>query len=157
ERGDLVVVGKLLRDFRHFARVGRVEWWSGRLRIAAVARRERVNQRLLARARVACKRLRLLCGRISGRERVFLHRKIDIGPEHQGLAPEAHGAIRIELLRHAERTLRLAVIEGVGKTQALVEIGLRALVRGRNLVSDGTETGPQWGARGVGIWRRCWR
>jgi hypothetical protein len=40
-------------------------------------------------------------------------------------------------LRHAEPALRLAVIEGVGEPQALVEIGLRALVRGGDLPGDG--------------------
>jgi len=40
------------------------------------------------------------------------------------------------LLRHAERALRLAMIEPVGEAQSLIEISLRALVRGRDLVSD---------------------
>ena len=125
EHGDFVVVGKLRRDLRHRGRVGRVERRAVGLRIAAVARRERPDQRLLAWARLAGKRLRLLRGRIGRRDRVFLHRKIDVGTEHQRLAPEAHGAVGIELLRLAEGALRLAVIERVGEPQALIEICLR--------------------------------
>ena len=130
-------------NLRHFGRVGCVERRAGGLRIAAVARRERADQRLLARACLAGKRLRLLRGGVGGRDRVLRHRKIDVGTEHQRLAPEAHGAVGIELLRHAERALRLAVIERIGETQALIEISLCALVRGRDLVSDGAEAGPQ--------------
>ena len=130
ERGDFVVVGKLLRDLRHFAGVGCVERRASGLRIVAVTHCERADQRLLAGARLARKCFGLLRGSEGRRDSILLHRKIDVGPEHQSLTPEAHGAVGIELLRHAEGTLRLAVIERVGKTQALVEIGLRAFILG---------------------------
>jgi hypothetical protein len=63
------------------------------------------------------------------RHRVFLHRQIDVGPKHQRFSPEAHGAVRIELLRLAEGALRLAVIERIGEPEPLIEIRLRQLVR----------------------------
>ena len=61
-----------------------------------------------------------------------------LGPSTSDFAPEAHGAVGIELLRHAERALRFGVIERIGETQALIEISLCALVARRDLVSDGT-------------------
>src|SRR5262249_33850798 len=76
--------------------------------------------------------------------RVLLHWKIDVRPEHQRLAPEAHGAIGIELLRLAERTLRLTVIERVRETQSLIEIGLCLLVGSADLVGDGPKAAPEW-------------
>src|SRR5262249_4433004 len=56
----------------------------------------------------------------------------------------AHGAVGIESLRLAEGALGLAMVKRVGETQALIKISLRAVVRSRNLVSDGPETVPQW-------------
>src|SRR2546427_9264375 len=38
-----------------------------------------------------------------GRHGLVLHRQIDVGAEHERLAPEAHGARRVELLRLADR------------------------------------------------------
>ena len=65
-------------------------------------------------------------------------------------SPKSSG---IELLRRAERALRLAVIERVGETQTLIEISLCTLVPGRDLVSDGAEAAPQ---RRLGV-RECRR
>src|SRR5262249_31389314 len=53
------------------------------------------------------------------------HRRVDVGAEHQRLAPRAHRAVRIVLLRGAEGAPRLGMIEAIGQAQALVEIALR--------------------------------
>ena len=74
------------------------------------------------------------------------HAFIDVGSEHQRFAPEADRAIRVELLRRSERTCCLAVIETVGQTQALIEIGLRLLHLRRDLETPGAEARPERGA-----------
>ena len=148
EHRDLVVVGELRRDLRHRRRIGRIERRPVGLRVLGVAGRDRRNQRLLARARLGGEPARLLGGREGRRHRVFLHRQVDVGPEHQRFAPEAHRAVGIELLRLAEGALRLVVIERVGEPESLVEIGLRLLVRGRDLVRHRAEPLPQ---RRIGV------
>ena len=96
-------------------------------------------------------RLRPLRRGKGGRHRLFHHRHVDVGPEHECLAPEAHRAGGIELLRLAEGALRLAVIEAVGKYQALIEIGLRLCARRRDLVGQRAEAAPD---RRIGIGKR---
>jgi hypothetical protein len=49
------------------------------------------------------------------------------------LAPEAHRAFRVELLRLAEGALRLGMVEAEGHDEALVELGLRLGLRGADL------------------------
>ena len=148
EHRDLVVVGELRRDLLHRRRIGRIERRPVGLRVLGVAGRDRRNQRLLARARLGAEPARLLGGREGRRHRVFLHRQVDVGPEHQRFAPEAHRAVGIELLRLAEGALRLVVIERVGEPESLIEIGLRLLVRGRDLVRHRAEPLPQ---RRIGV------
>jgi hypothetical protein len=43
------------------------------------------------------------------------------GPNTPGLAPEAHGAGRVEALRLAECPTRLGVVEAIGEPQSLIE------------------------------------
>ena len=52
------------------------------------------------------------------------HRRIDVGAQHQGLAPVAQRALRVQLLRGLEGALRFRMVEGEGEAQALVEVGL---------------------------------
>src|SRR5262249_17252031 len=99
-------------------------------------------QRLLVRARWCTERARLLGGSKGRRDRILLHRQIDVRTKHQRLAPETHGAIGVEPLRLAECALRLAMIEGVGKPQTLVEIGLRLRARSRDLIRERAEALP---------------
>ena len=143
ERRDVVVVRELRRDLAHGGGVGRVERHAVGLGVGRIAGREREDQRLLARARLAGERLRVADRRIGGRDRVLLHRHVDVRAEHQCLAPEAHRAIRVEPLRLAERAARLVVIERVGEAEALIEIRLRLRVRRGDLVVDGAEPVPQ--------------
>ena len=53
-----------------------------------------------------------------------------LGAQHQRLAPVAHGALGVGVLRGAEGARRLGVIEGESKANALVEIRLGALAGG---------------------------
>ena len=129
EHRDLVVVRELRRNLLHGQRISGIEWRPVRVRVLGIAGRDRRNQRLLARGRLGGEHTRLLGRREGRRHRVFLHRQIDVGPEHQRFAPEAHGAVRIEFLRLTKGALRLAVIERVGEAEALIEIGLRQLAR----------------------------
>jgi hypothetical protein len=76
------------------------------------------------------------------------HRHVDVGAEHQRLAPEAHGTVGIELLRLAERALRLFVIEAVGQPQSLIEIGLCGRARRGDLVGERAEAVPH---RRIGV------
>jgi hypothetical protein len=51
------------------------------------------------------------------RVRLRHHRHVDVGPEDQRLAPEAGGAVGIELLRRLEGALRLGMVEGERQPQ----------------------------------------
>ena len=156
EHCDLVVVRERGGDFAHRLGVGRVERCTLGFRVLRVARRQRGDQRLLARRRIGGERARLLRGGQGRRNRIVLHGKIDVGAEHQRLAPEAHGALRVDFLRLAEGTLRLAMIECIGKPQPLIEIGLRLHIRRRDFVGDRAEAVPQRRIRvGEGGRRRC--
>ena len=135
ENRDFVVLREFRGDLAHGPGIRGIQRLAVRPWVLRVARRDRRNQRLLARACLGGERPRLLCRGKGGRHGLVLHRQIDVGAEHECLAPEAHGARRVELLRLAKGTLRLAVIERVGQAQALVEIGLRRRVRGRDLVA----------------------
>ncbi len=61
-------------------------------------------------------RLRLVVGR---------HGHVDVRSQHDGLAPVAHGAIRIEARGLAEGAARLRVVEPVGEVHTLVDEELR--------------------------------
>ena len=143
EHRDLVVLRELRRGLGHGRGVGGIELGAVGLRVLGVARGQGCDQRLFVRARLGGQRARLLCRGERGRHRLLDHRHVDIGPEHQRLAPEAHGAIGIELLRLAECALRLLVIEGMGQPQTLIEIALRGRARRGDLVGERAEAVPQ--------------
>ena len=90
---------------------------------------QRLDQRALLGARLAFSATALAERGQRRRVRLRHHRRVDVGPEHQRLAPEAHRAGRVELLRRLERALRLGVVEAEGEAQALVEVGLGLRLR----------------------------
>ncbi len=143
ENRDFVVLREFRGDLAHGPGIRGIQRLAVRLWVLRVARRDRRNQRLLARACLGGERPRLLCRGKGGRHGLVLHRQIDVGAEHERLAPEAHGARRIELLRLAKGALCLAVIERIRQAQSLVEIGLRRRVRGRDLVAHRAQSVPQ--------------
>ena len=144
EHRDLVVVGELRRGLGHGGGVGGIELGAVGLRILGVARGQGCDQRLFLRTRLGRRqRARLLCRGECGSHRLLDHRHVDVGTEHQRLAPEAHGATGIELLHLAERALRLLVIEGMGQPQTLIEIALRGRARRGDLVGERAEAVPQ--------------
>ena len=51
--------------------------------------------------------------------------KVDVGPERERDAPQAHRALGVDLRAALEGADRLFVIEGIGEAQALIEILLR--------------------------------
>ena len=131
---DVVVLRELRRDVGHDGGIGCIQLCPVRLRVLNISRRQGRNQRLLAWACLGGEGPRLLhCGE-GRRHRFFRHRQVDVGPEHQRLAPEAHRAVGIELLRLTECALRLLMIEGIGQPQSLVEIDLRRCARSRDFV-----------------------
>ena len=73
-----------------------------------------------------------------GRERI-----VDVRAERVGLAPVAHGAVRVEPLRLSERAHGLRVVEAVDEPQSLVEEGLRPRTGRRDAVSERPEVGEQ--------------
>ena len=117
--------------------------------IARVAGRKSVDQRPFALARVGGARLgvghRHEC-RLHG---AVFHRRIDVGAEHERLAPEAHGAARVQRLRLLERPLGFGVVEGIGQAQPLIEVALRHLVIRGDRMAQRAEALPQRRARGV--------
>ena len=92
----------------HCLGIGHVQRLTRRGRVAIVARRQRGNQRLLIGAGRVLQRDRLVDGRkcrhaIGVRHhRLALAGDIDVRPSRQRLAPETHGAVRIERLRRPE-------------------------------------------------------
>ena len=143
EHRDLVVLGELRRGPGHGGGVGGIEPGAVGLRVLGVARGQGCDQRPFLRACLGGQRARLLCRGERRSHRLFHHRHIDIGAEHQRLAPEAHGAIGVELLCLAECALRLLVIEGMGQPQTLIEIALGGRARRGDLVGERAEAIPQ--------------
>ena len=154
EHRDVVVVRELCRDLAHGGRVGRVERRAVGLRVCRVAGCERGDQGLLTRRGLAGERLRVADGGVGRRDRVLLHRHIDVRSEHQCLAPEAHRAIRIEPLRLAQSAPRLVVIERVGEAEPLIKIRLGLRIRRGHGVTDRTEPIPERRFAVGKLWRR---
>ncbi len=120
------VVGRiLLRHALHCARVCGIERGPFRLGIGRVARRERIDERAVARGRLRRQFDRLGEGRQRRRVGLRHHRYVDVGAQDQRLAPEAERAAGVRLLRLAKRALRLGVIEPEREPQPLVEPRLR--------------------------------
>ena len=112
-------------------------------RVVAVARADRRDERLLARGRARCQRLRLGRGGHGGRARLRIHRHVDVRPEDVSLAPVAHRALRVVALRSLERALRFRMVEVPRETQALVEVALRLRRAGRDLEAARSQAGDQ--------------
>ncbi len=125
---DLRILGKPPCDLGHRVGVGRVERLAVGGRTLRVAVGEGVDQSTLPVRGVGGVGLRLPQGLQGRRVGIRLHRPVDVGAEHQRLAPETHGAGGIETLRLAEGASRLPMVEGVGQAEPLVEkgLGLRA-------------------------------
>ncbi len=105
--------------------IGRVELRALGLGIRGVALRERLDERAVLFRGAPGQRRRLRERGQRRRIRLRHHRHVDVGAEHERLAPEAQGAGRIELLRRLEGALRLGMVEREGEPQSLVEVGLR--------------------------------
>ena len=120
------VVGRIARgDLLHRVRICSVECGALGLRIGRIALGERVDQRAVARRRGRRQRDRLAERGQRGRIGFRHHRHVDVRPENQRFAPEAHGAGGVELLRLAEGALRLGVVERERQADSLIEPGLR--------------------------------
>jgi hypothetical protein len=103
-----------LDQTRHRIGIGLVQRFAVLRRVLYVARRERLDVRLLARTRLVGKLLRFL-GAIPGLGVVLrVHHGVDVRAEHQRSTPPAHRAFRIELGGLEEGALRSVVVEPVG-------------------------------------------
>ena len=80
---------------------------------------------------------------IAGAFAVGIHRHVDVRPQDQRLAEEAHRAVGIEALCLAEGASRLRVIEVGGEPQPLVKVflGIGALCADR--IAQGAQVVPQ--------------
>jgi hypothetical protein len=112
----------------HRLGVGDVERRAVRRRSLGVAPAERLDVAALRRARLPGQRPRRLQVGPGFGHRLFRHRRVDVRPGHQGRAPEADRARRIEPRRLAERSFGGGMVEAVGKRQPLVEITPRRFV-----------------------------
>ena len=121
ERLDVGVLLEALRDRSHRVGIGLVELRALGAGHRRVALRERLDQRAVRGLRLALQPLRLLAGLPGRRDRALFHGRVDMGSLHQGDAPEAHGAARIEPSRLAKRLLGRGVVEAVGQHQSLIE------------------------------------
>ena len=124
QQRDLRIVRIARCRLAHGLRIGRIERGTVGLGVAGIAAGECRDQVAFAGAGLACRCLR---PRDRSQRRGVgrgVHRRIDVGAQHQRLAPVAHGALRIQALRLAERPRRLGVVEGIGQPQSLVEITL---------------------------------
>ena len=156
---DRIVAREALRRGLHRVRIGGVQRGAVGRGVGRVALLQSLDQAALALARA------VLQGHGPGQRgqgrRVGLghHRHVDVRPQHEGLAPEAHRAVRVELLRRLEGTLRFGVVEAEGQTQALVEIGLRLGVARADLVCQRAEIRVQrhFAARRLHRHRLEWR
>lgn len=136
---DIVVVREAARGVGHRVGIRLVERRAVLRRLGLVALGHGTDQRLFGCTGAAGELDRLRCRRRCRCDRFREHRRIDVGTEDQGLAPEAHRAIGIELLCGAEGARGLGMIETVGKPQPLVEVSLRLGVGGAHLHVQGAE------------------
>lgn len=134
-----VVGGKVARGLGHRVGIGQVEGGAVGARIGAVAARHGADHGLLLRLGARGQALRFGGGRHCGRHGLGEHRRVDVGAQHQRLAPEAHRALRVETLRRAEGARCLGMVEGEGEADALVEVGLGALAAGGDRHMQGAE------------------
>ena len=146
DRRRVEVAGILLRQRAH--RVG--EGPIARLAVvglARIARGERVDVVALARRSRRGFSATAFCtsasafGSSSG-----VHRRVDVGPEHERLPPVGHRAARVEPRRFGERTAGLGVVEAVGEIQPLIDEQLRA---GRLRRRPGRCATPRFCSRGA--------
>jgi hypothetical protein len=122
--GDVEVLRVLLLQRAHRGGVGLVARLAVLL-LAGVALGQRVDHVALARRRLRLQRDRLLRQLVGLRLVVGVHRRVDVRPQHQRLAPVRHRAVRVEARRLPERTPGLGVVEAVGEVQALADELLR--------------------------------
>jgi hypothetical protein len=123
EQRDIVIAGVRGRRSKHGIGVSGVEPGAVGFRVRRIALEHRGGERLLGRRSLARKPVRIAreaYGAGIGRR---VHRR-------ESFAPKAHRARGIEPLRFAERCDRGGMVEAIGKAEALVEITLRARVRG---------------------------
>ena len=111
-----------------------------RIEFLDVADRHRVDERALFRGRMLfLQRERLPDGGVRVRSLVGAHRSVQVGSPCPRLAPVADGAVRVPLPRFAKRANRFGLGEGIHHLEALVEEGLRLLIRRGYRVGESTE------------------
>lgn len=125
QRGDVVVIRETGGGLAHRIGIGLVQCGTVGRRGVGIAQRQRIDQGAVGRgcARGQTGRARRQRRRLGGAGRV--HRQVDVGAQHQGLAPDADRAVGIAPRRFRERAPGGLVVEAVGQPQALVEILLR--------------------------------
>ena len=153
EHEDRVVTGILGGHGLHRVGVGGVERGALGLRVRRVALLEGRDHRAILRGRAGCQFDRLGERGQRRRDRLGHHRRVDVRPEHQGLAPPGHGELRVFLACSLEGALRLGVIEREGPAHALVEVGLRLRVARSHLEGQRAEVAVQGHVAARGLHR----
>ena len=151
EDGNVEILRKALGDLLHGLRIGLVEGGAVRGWVGGVACRQCLDQRLLPFARAGRKGLSLRKRRQRRLHGRGVHRRIDVGAEHERLGPEAHGAVRIEALGCPEAPPGFGMIEAVGERQAFVEVALRIGALGRDREGERAKIAPERRGRSPAI------
>jgi hypothetical protein len=128
QHGDVGIVRIARREPAHGVRVVLRQLVDVRFRIVAVAARERLDQRALARSKVRRIGARLHDRVDRDRDIFALHVVIDAGAQCPCDAPPAHRAVEVGERGGAERTHRFGEVEPQAEDHALVEQLLRAIV-----------------------------
>ena len=120
---DIGILRKCFGDLAHCVSVSLIERCAVTRASGSVAGDECCRQRALQRC----------FGKVGRLHRSFegarfgfgMHPVIDVGAQGMRLTPQAHSAVWIKTLRHAERAHRLGMVESPQMPQALVKPGLR--------------------------------
>ena len=151
EDAGVEVVRPSLPERPHRRGVGGVEGGAVGLRVGRVAGGQRLDPGALLGARLGLQRPRPLQRRPGRGDGVVGHRQVDVGPERDGDAPPADGAVRIQPRGLAERADRLGVIEAEHQVDALIEEHLGAGNAGRDRMPVRAQPGEHRRPRLVGL------
>ena len=121
QHGDFIIARHPVRQLQHGIGIGRIHRAAIRLGVRRIARRQRRDQRAVQRRSAGRERLCLLQRFQCRCQGLRVHRRVDIRPLHQRLAPEAECTPGRERLRLAERGDRRRMVEVVGHFEALIE------------------------------------
>ena len=150
QRGDVEILGKLLRQRAHRIRIRLFAHGLIAGRIGDVSLRQRVDQALLHVAAGGLPLLRFGKMRVGLLQSFRRRDVVDVGAERERHAPVRHRRGGVLRRGELERLERFLVVETVEQRQAFIEKLLRVGVRGLDGAVIRTEIAEQRGARRAG-------